>query len=384
MTLHIFNPEHDIALASNLANFTAPHAGRQLRHDLGFLPALWAKEGDAIAVDDMVYAQQAFKRFAQNVKRHLGINIDCHPQWVVTRPSSQWQQARSVDPWGWDLALRARLQRCGIDGQLLPSDSQLHIIRQLSHRRTAASLLPQLRCEGTVGEMFECTTVDEVQNLLHQYGHIVMKAPWSSSGRGIRFVGSQSKGQSLQDDNAQPNFSLSTIHHEMQGWLNNLLLRQGSVMVEPYYHKVKDFGMEFESDGCGTITFLGLSLFHTANGAYTGNIIATEDAKRQMMSRYLPLSLLDTVQERICQSLRPVFNGKYRGPFGIDMMVVRHSSLFTLHSSLFMLHPCVEINLRRTMGHAALALTPTDHDVQRAMRIEYADNCYKLRICRIT
>ena len=24
--LHIFNPEHDIALASNLANFTAPHA----------------------------------------------------------------------------------------------------------------------------------------------------------------------------------------------------------------------------------------------------------------------------------------------------------------------------------------------------------------------
>lgn len=29
--LHIFNPEHDIALASNLSNFTAPHAGRQLR-----------------------------------------------------------------------------------------------------------------------------------------------------------------------------------------------------------------------------------------------------------------------------------------------------------------------------------------------------------------
>ena len=33
--LQIFNPEHDIALAANLSNFTAPHAGRQLRHDLG-------------------------------------------------------------------------------------------------------------------------------------------------------------------------------------------------------------------------------------------------------------------------------------------------------------------------------------------------------------
>ena len=39
MNIHVFNPEHDIALASNLANFTAPHAGRQLRADLGFLPA---------------------------------------------------------------------------------------------------------------------------------------------------------------------------------------------------------------------------------------------------------------------------------------------------------------------------------------------------------
>ena len=51
MTLHIFNPEHDIALASNLSNFTAPHAGRQLRNDLGFLPALWAQEGDQILVE---------------------------------------------------------------------------------------------------------------------------------------------------------------------------------------------------------------------------------------------------------------------------------------------------------------------------------------------
>ena len=33
----LFNPEHEIALASNLMNFTAPKAGRMLRADLGFL-----------------------------------------------------------------------------------------------------------------------------------------------------------------------------------------------------------------------------------------------------------------------------------------------------------------------------------------------------------
>jgi len=42
MTLHIFNPEHDIALAINKSIFTAPHSARELRADLGFLPALYA------------------------------------------------------------------------------------------------------------------------------------------------------------------------------------------------------------------------------------------------------------------------------------------------------------------------------------------------------
>ena len=45
MKLHIFNPDHDVALASNMDAFTAPHAARELRADLGYLPALWADDG---------------------------------------------------------------------------------------------------------------------------------------------------------------------------------------------------------------------------------------------------------------------------------------------------------------------------------------------------
>ena len=51
MTLRIFNPEHDIALAADELHFTAPHAARELRTDLGFLPALWADDGDLILVE---------------------------------------------------------------------------------------------------------------------------------------------------------------------------------------------------------------------------------------------------------------------------------------------------------------------------------------------
>lgn len=49
----------------------------------------------------------------------------------------------------------------------------------------------------------------------------------------------------------------------------------------------------------------------------------------------------------------------------------------------FLLHPCVEINLRRTMGHVALSLSPSDDELKRVMRIDYSNNNYKLIIRRL-
>jgi len=72
-----------------------------------------------------------------------------------------------------------------------------------------------------------------------------------------------------------------------------------------------------------------------------------------------------------------LLNGQYVGPLGVDMMIVAQEN----HDGFF-LHPCVEINLRRTMGHVALSLTPSIDDVLRVMRIEYMDNHYKLKIDR--
>ena len=74
----------------------------------------------------------------------------------------------------------------------------------------------------------------------------------------------------------------------------------------------------------------------------------------------------------------------YRGPFGVDMMVVKENSQLSNHQDCQLkLHPCVEINLRRTMGHVALALSPKDDDVRKVMRIVYEDNIYKLRIRKL-
>ncbi|MBR4729772.1 MAG: hypothetical protein IK075_05875 [Prevotella sp.] len=344
-TLHIFNPEHDIALASNLSNFTAPHAGRVLRADVGYLPALWAGSDDYVLVDHADDAQTALVRLMH--RPFLGF---VEKRQLASLPIS------FVEPWGWDLALRSFLLRYGVPEGVLPSEQEIAVIRDLSHRKTAVGLLRSLAIEGTVGESVVLETPEAVALQVERWGRVVLKAPWSSSGRGIRFV------DTVLDD------------YQMR-WLRNVLVRQGAVVVEPHYDKMKDFAMEFQSDGSGSVICLGLSLFHTSNGAYTGNILASEEEKREMISRYVSTDLLDAVQSSICQLLSPVFKDRYQGPFGVDMMLVNGK----LSNGKYLLHPCVEINLRRTMGHVALALSQQCHSGQ-VMAVEYTDNHYKFRL----
>lgn len=355
MTLHIFNPDHDIALVSNLENFTPPHAARQLRRDLGLLPAVWASEESCVLVDDEAVANLLWR----SMSRKLG---DKRKPRIVTRDSLAKEAVDRIEPWGWDLALRSRLLRYGVGEHLLPTRERINEIRLLSHRRSSCRLLPLLRTEGTVGEARECNSLAEVSELMNQWGKVVAKAPWSSSGRGIRFLS-------------------GTLTLQEEGWLRNVLSQQGSVMIEPYYRKIKDFGMEFSCDALGRVTYQGLSLFSTQNGAYQGNVLATESAKRSMMESFLPLDLLDKMKCRICEEAQTLLAGRYEGPFGVDMMVVGGNGEF-------LLHPCVEINLRRTMGHVAIALSKAmnpdeDDERQGVMRIHYSENRYRLRIASL-
>ena len=348
-TLHIFNPEHDIALASNLSNFTAPHAGRQLRHDLGYLPALWTSDGYVLVEN----VEDARRDYARVMHRSFD-------RFVEKRQLAKLAIDR-VEPWGWDLALRSFLLRYGVEA--VPSEDDIAEVRELSHRKHAVDLLRELAFEGTTGQSWLADTVVEVRQALRNHQRIVVKAPWSSSGRGVRF---------LDDDQGSV---------PLMAWIQNVIAAQGCVAIETCCHKVKDFGMEFESDGQGQVRYLGLSLFHTENGAYTGNILATEEEKQEMISRYMSEDLLRAVREKICAVLGERYRQRYAGPFGVDMMVC--ASLKDkgqmMNDKGFLLNPCVEINLRRTMGHVALALSkqvPSD----RVMRVEYSENTYKLKI----
>lgn len=383
MTLHIFNPEHDIALATNVARFTAPHAGRQLRADLGFLPALWAADGDMVLVDDVEAALEAVRHV-----RRLAADV------VFVSPNDVKSLSLSVDvaPWGWDQGVAEQLRLMGFPAMVPPAE-QLDAIRRLSSRQWAAEhLLPVLlnASQGLTGDARYVDSFDVLQHMMQAnltseaeagWGGAVLKAPWSSSGRGVRYVHNR--------DHWQHNAA----------WARNVIQRQGGIMLEPYYNKVKDFGMEFQALPDGRVEYCGLSVFQTVNGAYTGSVIATERAKREMLGRYIGMQLLDVVRDTICTTMSNALRGIYSGPFGVDMMIVadlqpRNVSTSPLDpqgcfrnemekelstSQHFLLHPCVELNLRRTMGHVALSIACDDTMPQRLMRIDYT-NRYHLRI----
>lgn len=351
MILHVFNPEHDIALSYQREHLTVPHAAQELRMNLGWLPAIWAHDGDIVLVDDVPFAVKSAMHWHGPKSDVLFLS----PQ------DLRDIHFDAISPWGWDITLCNQLMSAGIDPSLLPTPAILSSIRNLSNRRFTTKALTNVRQgleDVTCGVSAYATTEGEVMQLLKKWKHTVVKAPWSSSGRGIRYL------------------SLP-LSPSQQGFIRNVISLQGGIMVEPYYDKVIDFGMEYSMSAQGTAEFLGLSLFHTVNGAYTSNLIAPESEKRSILQKYTPLSLIDDLCERMRCHCQEAMKDSYEGPFGVDMMIVKKED-----EKGFLVHPCVEVNIRRTMGHVALNMPVTASHPKRVMAITHHVN-YQLKISAI-
>lgn len=347
MKLHIFNPEHEMALAAGTAYVALPHAVQEFKTNLGFLPALWAEDGDFVLVDDVPFAVKAL---SQCRWPHADVLF-------ITPEELRSLTFTSFEPWGWDRAVKQVLVDAGVDGGQLPSDGYLAYIRGLADRRNTVDALARVRRgldELTCGESCFCNAVDGVYEEIKRHGAAVVKALWSSSGRGVRYAGCD-------------------LGTSLAGWVANTIAKQGGVMVEPYYKKVKDFAYEFYAHGDGRVDYVGLSLFETNKSSYAGNIVASEDEKTARLHRYLPYGLLSEVRRRLEGYFSESVFRDYSGPLGVDMMVVAKDG-----GRGFLLHPCVEINVRRTMGHVANSFDMPATEPVRLMRIVHDVN-YKLK-----
>ena len=279
--IYIFNPEHDLCIANGDENFVPP------RSAVGF-----AKE-----------------------------NIDLSEH--MKRPN---RQRRQIIPWGWNPSLKKRLINEGVDPATLPSDEELQFIRTHSRREFALDVHSRLKCADpqVIGPYYRivATSVSEIEAFISANGSAVLKSPLSGSGKGIRFV---REGLSESDE----------------GWCRKTIEKQGSVMVERRFEVMKECAMLFECHHEG-IDFIGYSLFESRNGAYSRNILASNEDIEDIISGYISRDTLTTVRENLKSILADTLAGHYEGFLGVDQMICQTDSPVFI--------PVSEINLRMTMG----------------------------------
>lgn len=326
MKAFYFNFSHDVQLAAGNTLINPSRNVLALEHDLQPLAAWVAEEGDTVIVHpDMVEACRSFysSKGVRGVEFTPHTNIPCV----------------HIEPWGWDIGVRNRLlqgaKRARQMHDMLPDQEVLDIIRGLSSREIASECLKETK--ETLPEMplcgFSrfCQSEEELHDIVDSLqGEAVLKAPWSSSGRGLRFL-------------------KNGWDESVTQWALKILHTQGGMEVQSYCRKKSDWAMEFHAHADGQVRYTGLSRFLTSPfSAYCGGKINSQENLLLEWKTEMPISLFEKVKTTLEKILTHKLNGAYAGPLGVDMMSCMDSSGNT------MLHPCVEINLRRTMGQIAL------------------------------
>lgn len=314
--LHYFYPENDLALARDVAVYTAPPAAVKLRQSGATLPFFYGDKADE------VLAAGVNARWLGNLRDRLDIAPG-----VYRHNPSGFEAA----PWGWSKASRKMFESLGFGPDVLPSNETIEELRNLSHRRTAVTVADALARSlpfAIAPAARELSTAEQVRAFVRECGPAgaVLKLPWSSSGRGVVFVDEKSI-------------------ESQAGMIGGMLRRQGCVLGELRQHKLADFAMLFTMNG-GTCRFDGYSLFENAGLAgYAGNILATQSELRTRLASLTGAGALDAVENALPRVLESVIGNVYNGPLGVDMMAVDNPD--------YSIDAVVEVNLRMTMGHVA-------------------------------
>lgn len=288
----LFYPSHDIALGNGVKHFNPPLAALRLQEDLAALSKIWNED-------------KAIGNSCEEPVIHI--------------------------PWGWDWDTRAYIcKEYGIKQKYLPTDEDLSALRELSSRKTTISIISKIK------EMADCfrdveipTYLDNEEKLtefIDNHSNYVLKTPWSSSGRGL------SRSEVWAKESLKKH-ALATIR------------KMGGIVAEKWYQKIQDFAMLFYV-GKEKVEFIGYSLFDNDEaGTYRSGKLMSND----MIEAALPPTCEQTKQcllKILNEMFEPFFYKTWEvGYLGIDMMIAEGEDYFV--------HPCVEMNLRCTMGVVA-------------------------------
>ncbi len=319
MNVYVFNPDNDLALANGGEHYTPTPMAELFRRDLQLLPCWIASPGDCVLCDSSHWQSWA-------ESHGLSVNI------ITYNDLPHLDDNTLICPWGWSPAMRRRLLRHGVKESLLPTAEQTNQWRELSHRRTSIALHNAIArhagkqfCQAPV----ELSDIDAIVEFANAHPGCFAKEPWSGSGHGVyRAI----------DPNGR----------DFRQRCLGALKRQGSMMCEIPFDRVMDFAIEMKCEK-GKTRITGYSIFQSDfHLQYKRGIVdASQSLRNRIASQFADFQI---VEHATVKAIDEVAAKHYDGHIGVDMLL--HSN----PDGSIGINPCVELNLRTTMGAVTASL----------------------------
>ena len=332
--IYIFNSTCEMEVANGSRTYDPKARFIEFSNELSFLPIVFSKSNDIIISDRIPSAE-----FIKTInKTPLEVPIFSKINDITT-------DSLYLKPWGWSPLMHQILLKlkpfCSDDFKNSPIWEWNKEQKNLYSRATALNILKDILNTENKNLISPhevpiiCKTLYEVEEIVKLGKKLILKSPWSSSGRGQQTVPPDQLSQTTKQ------------------WLKGILRTQGFVMVELFKEKVLDTSLHFEFTDTDII-FHGINAFKTdEKGQYIGNYINPQNHSE--ITKYLSVLENEITENNFIEIItkalqRSIFPNYYRGVIGIDALI------YKTEDGKFKINPCMEINCRHTMGTVAMAI----------------------------
>jgi hypothetical protein len=365
--LYLFNPTCEMAIANGTISYQPPARLQQFEHDIAAIMLFAANTNDVVVVHD--YPSQTFC----STLHEAGIPIPKFKKFNAIISDTSLSLG-TLKPWGWSPAMHHKLNllRDRSSANFLESTVSIwkpeHRHFYSRHTSVNCALMASELLKASKSELLEIpaipikiTSVQQIDKLLYHFNNrLVLKAPWSSSGRGVTFI------------------TPHTNYRINKQWIEGIIKHQGLLLAEPYLEKQLDISFHFFVMPNGSIQVLGHTFFSTDEkgkfkGCYTaeypGQLI---ESKQLLLIKEAIAQAIDVLHETLKQ-LNP--GQYYTGPIGIDGM------FFINNEGKLRLHPAIEVNIRHSMGYLNLQIRKLVHpDSNGFWQIKQINDAHDLQL----
>lgn len=338
--IYLFNPTCEYAVANSRTSWQPNLLLQKMEEDLGALPLFFSRPHDVVLVKKLPP-----EKYIEQLE-NIGIKA---PRFFRTKDITTDKSFLNAPkgrllPWGWSPAAHQLLKplklSCSMEFNSSPVAEWKPEYREIYSKKFALGVLKQvlqmLPQEKVLPPQLIpeiCTTQNEMKEMIDRWDRLMVKAPWSSSGRGLQRI------------------TKTPVAPKVWEKLLGIVNEQGYAIVEPYLDKVLDMAFQFSLLN-GKIQYKGISRFFTdEKGQYQGNHLNGWPVSVDPLTVAFAESMTDLLVPALVEKVENSLLAKYyEGNFGTDTLIFRNAQ------GRLRINPCLEINVRQNMGLLSLEL----------------------------